>query len=185
MRLHWSVGCSTVYIPVATHIFNRLQLSSYTNCNLGGRPVAFRLDRPVATAMDGWLQLRLYTSSNSARQPIASSVVHKLQLIPLTDCNFHRTQIATLVLGQLHSGWVGQLQLPWMAGCSSVCIPVPTQPVSRLHLQSYINCNSSFQPIATSVVHKLQLVRTLAVCLPCCLVGRCWRGRGQRCVARA
>ena len=79
----------------ATHPFNRLQLSSYTNCNLGGRPVAFRLGWPVATALDGWLQLRLYTSSNSARQPIASSVVHKLQLIPSTDCNFRRTQIAT------------------------------------------------------------------------------------------
>ena len=83
----------------ATHPFNRLQFSSYTNCNLGGRP--------VPTALDGWLQLCLYTSSNSARQPIASSVVHKLQLIPSTDCNFRRTQIATLVVGQLHFGWVG------------------------------------------------------------------------------
>ena len=104
------------------------------------------------------MQLRLYTRSNSARQPIASSVVHKLQLISSTDCNFRRTQIATLVLGQLHSGWVGQLQLPWTVGCSSICIPVPTQTVSRLHLQSYTNCNSSLQPIATSIVNKLQLI---------------------------
>ena len=95
MQLPWTAGCSTVCIPVATHLFNRLQLPSYINCNLGGRPVAFRLGRPVATALDGWLQFRLYTSSNSARQPIAYSIVHKLQLIPSTDCNFHRTQIAT------------------------------------------------------------------------------------------
>ena len=136
-----------------------MQLPSYTNCNLGGIPVAFRLGRPVATALDGWLQLRLYTSSNSACQPIASSVVHKLQLISSTNCNFRRTQIATLVVGQLHSGWVGQLQLPWMAGCSFVCIPVPTQPVSRLHLQSYTNCDSGARPVATHVIGQLHSVQ--------------------------
>ena len=177
-QLSPSADCIFSRTQIATHHFNRLQLPSYTNCNLGVRPVAFRLGRPVATVLDGWLQLHLYTSSNSDRQPIASSVVHKLQLIHSTDCNFRRTQITTLVVGQLHSGWVGQLQLSWTAGCSSVCIQVPTQPVSRLHLQSYINCNSSLRPIATSVVHKLQLIRTLAVCLSRCLVGRCWRGRG-------
>ena len=51
--------------------------------------------------------------SPGTRAPVqALGAVPQLQLIPSTDCNFRRTQIATLVVGQLHSGWVGQLQLP-------------------------------------------------------------------------
>ena len=84
-----------------------------------------------------------------------STVYIQLQPIPSNDCNFCRTQIATLVVGQLHSGWVGQLQLPWMASCSFVCIPVPTQPVSRLHLQTYTNCNSGARPVVTRVIDQL------------------------------
>jgi len=61
-----------------------------------------------------------------------------------SDCNSDRQPITTYVIKQLHSGWVGHLQLPWTAACSSIYIPVATQPLNRL----YTTCESSDMIVA-------------------------------------
>ena len=79
------------------------------------------------------------------------------------DCNSDRQPITTYVIKQLHSGWVGHLQLPWTAACSSVYIPVATQPLNRL----YTTCESSDMTVAFRLgtpVAKLPVANPSADC---------------------
>ena len=65
-----------------------------------------------------------------------------------SDCNSDHQLITTYVIKQLHSGWVGHLQLPWTAACSSIYVPVATQPLNRL----YTTCESSDMKVAFRLV---------------------------------
>jgi len=122
-----------------------LLLRPSADYNLRHKTVAFRLGWPFATTLDRCLQLRLYTTCESsdmiAAFRLGTPVAKLLVADPSADCNFRRAQTATMVV----------------ASCAYSDSRIKTTMDVWLHMRLHTSCNSDNQPIATLIIHKLQL----------------------------